>query len=269
MVKRKTSTNNTSNTSRVRVRVESDKDEEILGTNKLELRKLKRIREQEESLKISYRLAEELERQELERLACVSSAFAACRLEIQAAEIFRKQAEALKKRELEKRLISLGYTFNPDDGILLHHHLREKCLENALGFYAILEEADIYAKHPQNLIGLFLSEFIFFFSKNWVPLSVFGRLTATDVTENYCALAAGNVGYFFTRSRPNETQPHTSTSTDHVQAGHWIFGKELDVLHQGEKVGVKQLLEYCAAGAKTGYKIIEYRLDPCPDNLKV
>ncbi|RXH98574.1 hypothetical protein DVH24_010899 [Malus domestica] len=240
MVKRKTSTNNTSNTSRVRVRVrvESDKDEEILGTNKLELRKLKRIREEEESLKISFRLAEELERQELERLACVSSSFAACRLEIRAAEIFRKQAEALKKRELEKRLISLGYTFNPDDGILLHHHLREKCLENALGFYAILEEADIYAKHPQNLI------------------------------ENYRALAAGNVGYFFTRSRPNETQPHTSTSTDHVQAGHWIFGKELDVLHQGEKVGVKQLLEYCAAGAKTGYKIIEYRLDPCPDNLK-
>ncbi|XP_048425881.1 protein SOMBRERO-like [Pyrus x bretschneideri] len=121
---------------------------------------------------------------------------------------------------------------------LLHHHLREKCLENALGFYAILEEADVYAKHPQNLI------------------------------ENYRALAAGNVGYFFTRSRPNETQPDTSTGTDHVQAGHWIFGKELDVLHQGEKVGVKQLLEYCAAGAKTRYKIIEYRLDPCPDNLK-
>ncbi|CAN6684227.1 unnamed protein product [Malus baccata var. baccata] len=228
MVKRKTS--------RVRVRVESDKDEEILGTNKLELRKLKRIREEEEALKISYRRQEEFERQELERLACVSSSFAACRLEIQAAEIFRKQVEALKKRELEKRLISLGYTFNPDDGILLHHHLREKCLENALGFYAILEEADIYAKHPQNLI------------------------------ENYRALAAGNVGYFFTRSRPNETQP--DTSTDHVQAGHWIFGKELDVLHQGEKVGVKQLLEYCAAGAKTGYKIFEYRLDPCPDNLK-
>lgn len=81
----------TNNTSRVRVRVESDKDEEILGTNKLELRKLKRIREQEEALKISYRRQEELERQELERLAWVSSSFAACRLEIQAAEMFRKQ----------------------------------------------------------------------------------------------------------------------------------------------------------------------------------
>lgn len=86
-----TSTNNTSNTSRVRVRVESDKDEEILGTNKLELRKLKRIREEEESLKISYRRQEEFERQELERLAWVSSSLAACRLEIQAAEIFEKQ----------------------------------------------------------------------------------------------------------------------------------------------------------------------------------
>ncbi|TXG70575.1 hypothetical protein EZV62_005510 [Acer yangbiense] len=75
------------------------------------------------------------------------------------------------------------------------------------------------------------------------------RLTAI---ENYPAAGARNVWYFFTRSRPNEIQPGTS------EGGHWICGKEMDILYQGNKVGVKQLLEYCEGGRKTEYKIDHY-----------
>ncbi|KAK4851309.1 hypothetical protein QYF36_014048 [Acer negundo] len=49
--------------------------------------------------------------------------------------------------------------------------------------------------------------------------------SARPYKQNYPAAGAGNVWYFFTRSRPNETQP-----------------EEMDILYQGNKVGVKQLV---------------------------
>lgn len=64
------------------------------------------------------------------------------------------QTKARKIRDLQVELISLGYTFNPEDGLLVCHYLREKCLDGDLLFHSI-EDADVYAKHPQNLIGIF------------------------------------------------------------------------------------------------------------------
>ncbi|KAK0601015.1 hypothetical protein LWI29_020561 [Acer saccharum] len=75
------------------------------------------------------------------------------------------------------------------------------------------------------------------------------------VKENYpTAAGAGNVWYFFTRRRPDKTQPGTS------EGGNWIFDKEMDIPCKGKKVGVKQVLEYC--------KINDYRLDSSLDNSK-
>uniref|UniRef100_A0A5B7AY69 NAC domain-containing protein n=1 Tax=Davidia involucrata TaxID=16924 RepID=A0A5B7AY69_DAVIN len=70
------------------------------------------------------------------------------------------------------------------------------------------------------------------------------------------------VWYFFTRSRPNEIQPGIDVQ------GHWIFGEKNDIFYQDKKVGVKQVVEYCEAGHKSEYKIIEYQLDPAPDYMK-
>ncbi|KAK1577513.1 hypothetical protein Q3G72_022384 [Acer saccharum] len=138
--------------------------------------------------------------------------------------------EQLRLEKLEFRLTEIGYIFSPEEGILVCHYLRRKILDEH-SFYFI-KEADVYGTHPLNLI------------------------------ENYPAAGAGNVWYFFTRSRPNEIQPGTS------EGGHWICGKEMDILYQGNKVGVKQLLEYCEGGRKTEYKIDHYGLESPPDNLK-
>ncbi|KAF5207268.1 hypothetical protein FRX31_003145, partial [Thalictrum thalictroides] len=73
---------------------------------------------------------------------------------------------------------------------------------------------------------------------------------------------SAEVWYFFTRSRLNEIQ----TVTD-VQ-GQWVFCEKKDVFNQGQKVGVKQVLEYYEEGHKNKYKIIEYQLDPAPENVE-
>ncbi|XP_050149596.1 NAC domain-containing protein 68-like [Malus sylvestris] len=201
-------------------RLQSVKEQEKLETDPIELRRKQLILD----IREANRIGDQNEEKRRIRL-------------IHETEMVNKLSKAMKIRDLQVQLISLGYTFNPEDGLLVCHYLREKCLDGDLLFHSI-EDADVYAKHPQNLI------------------------------DKYKAVGARNVWYFFTRTRPNETQPGTSTSTEQVLAGKWIFGNGMDVLHQGEKVGVKQLLEYCDGDAKTQYKIIEYKLDPLPDNLK-
>jgi hypothetical protein len=111
---------------------------------------------------------------------------------------------------------------------ILVHHYLKKKCSSLPIPMNPIKEADVYGTHPLNLI------------------------------EIYPDVAGGNVWYFFTRSRPNGTS----------EGGHWIFGKEMNILYQGNKVGVKQLLEYCEGGRKTGYKIDEYRVESPPDHLK-
>ncbi|KAK0582003.1 hypothetical protein LWI29_020328 [Acer saccharum] len=143
-----------------------------------------------------------------------------------------KLRKIFELQEVERRLISLGYIFSPEEGLLIHHYLREKYVNELASFHCIFE-VDVYRMHPQYL------------------------------TENYSA--AGNVWYFLTCAGSNETRPGTDVlyvSENYSAAGRWIFEMEMDVFYRGEKTGIKQLLQYCELDRKTEYKMIEYKLDP-------
>lgn len=75
-------------------------------------------------------------------------------------------------------------------------------------------------------------------------------------------IGKSRVQYFFTHNRPNHIQPGIDIP------GQWILGERKDVFHHKERVGVKQVVEYCEAGQKSEYKIAEYQLDPLPENKK-
>ncbi|KAF5178987.1 hypothetical protein FRX31_031433 [Thalictrum thalictroides] len=135
----------------------------------------------------------------------------------------------VEEEEFKKRLIALGYVFIPTEGKLVDYYLRNKNVCISMD-HCPIEEVDVYANHPQAL------------------------------AEKHPNTA--EVWYFFTRSRPNEIQ------AGHDVYGQWVICEKKDVFNQGEKVGVKLLLEYCEGGHKSEYKIIEYQLDPAPENLE-
>ena len=55
--------------------------------------------------------------------------------------------------EAEMRSTSIGFIFSPEDGILVHHYLMKKCLDQRIPL-DFIKEADVYGTHPLNLIGI-------------------------------------------------------------------------------------------------------------------
>ncbi|KAF5184995.1 hypothetical protein FRX31_025419 [Thalictrum thalictroides] len=147
-------------------------------------------------------------------------------------EFQARYEKLIKEKEIEalkKQILAIGYVFSPMEGQLVDYYLRNKNLCNPMD-HCPIEEVNVYANHPQSLA-------------------------------EKCPNSA-EVWYFFTRSRPNEIQPGTDVQ------GQWVFCEKKDVFNQGEKVGVKQVLEYYEEGRKNKYKIIEYQLDPAPENIE-
>nr|WLO57491.1 NAC transcription factor 32 [Rheum palmatum] len=141
--------------------------------------------------------------------------------------VYQERLKKIQNEKLTKRFVELGYVFSPTEGKLVDYYLRNKNLCNPMDLCPI-EEVDVYANHPQTLAEKHPNE--------------------------------AQVWYFFTRSRPNEVQEV------HDVRGQWVTCDKIDLFYQGEKVGVKLLLEYCEGGHKSEYKIIEYQLDPAPES---
>ncbi|TXG46772.1 hypothetical protein EZV62_026066 [Acer yangbiense] len=148
----------------------------------------------------------------------------ACSVDPLAVERCFKQMDAVEMEAMERRMVSLGYKFHPEEELLVNYYLREKCRDETVSFYRINNEIDVYKKHPRDLMG--------------------DTIVGGD---NPC--------YFFTRSCWNETQPRLDVQ------GHWIFGEQTDIFYEGIQVGVKLTLQYCEFDRQTEYKMTEYKLN--------
>ncbi|KAF5178982.1 hypothetical protein FRX31_031428 [Thalictrum thalictroides] len=140
----------------------------------------------------------------------------------------KKKGESTAVTEKKgKKKQSLANNITEEELNLVDYYLRNKNLCNSVD-HCPIEEVDVYANHPQAL------------------------------AEKHPSTA--EIWYFFTSSRPHEIQAGIDIQ------GQWVICEKIDVFNQGEKVGVKQLLEYCEGDHKSKYKIIEYQLYPAPEN---
>ncbi|KAF9622409.1 hypothetical protein IFM89_031212 [Coptis chinensis] len=65
-----------------------------------------------------------------------------------------RKFKSAQTREEMKKLLGLGYSFYPLEGMLVDYYLRKKIMDELID-YCLIEEVDnVYAIHPQDLAGL-------------------------------------------------------------------------------------------------------------------
>ncbi|KAF9604709.1 hypothetical protein IFM89_009145 [Coptis chinensis] len=90
-----------------------------------------------------------------------------------------RKFKSAQTREEMKKLLGLGYSFCPSEGMLVDYYLKKKIMDELID-YCLIEEVDnVYAIHPQDLAGM--SQVQYFFTSH--PF----ELQSTDVKGRWIA----------------------------------------------------------------------------------